>query len=78
VLKRAATESRILVTIDTDFGELVFHKGYSHCGLVRLPNVPARKRITLMDTVLSRYGNHLEAGAVVTVRGDRIRVTTAA
>ena len=41
LLDWAAKEARILVTIDTDFGELIYLENLSHAGLVRLPDVPA-------------------------------------
>jgi predicted nuclease of predicted toxin-antitoxin system len=44
LLDLAVAEGRILVTIDTDFGELVFRHGASHTGVVRLPDVPASAR----------------------------------
>ena len=44
LLDWAAKETRILVTIDTDFGELIYLENLSHAGLVRLPDVPARER----------------------------------
>jgi predicted nuclease of predicted toxin-antitoxin system len=47
LLERAAAEGRILVTIDTDFGELVYVEEVPHAGLVRLPDVPAERRIAL-------------------------------
>ena len=37
LLELAATESRILITIDTDFGQLIFLESAAHSGLVRLP-----------------------------------------
>ena len=75
ILEWAAEENRILVTIDTDFGKLVYVNEARHCGLVRLPDVPAQKRIQLMETVLARYSSQLETGQIITVRGDKIRVS---
>lgn len=75
ILEWAVTEDRIVVSIDTDFGELIFLDGAPHCGMVRLPDVPADERIRLMNDLLDRYGADLEAKAVVTVRGGRVRVT---
>ena len=75
LLERAATEGRILVTIDTDFGELVYVRDVPHAGLVRLPDVPAMRRIALMAEVLERHRPALERQAVVTVRGGRVRVS---
>ena len=37
LLDWAAKETRILVTIDTDFGQLIYLENLSHAGLVRLP-----------------------------------------
>lgn len=42
ILIWAASEQRILVTMDKDFGNLVFLQGERHRGLVRLPDVPAQ------------------------------------
>jgi predicted nuclease of predicted toxin-antitoxin system len=58
-----------------DFGELLFVETVPHCGLVRLPDVPASKRIELMAQVLARYEQELAAGAIITVRGGRIRIS---
>jgi len=44
LLDWAAKERRILVTIDTDFGQLIYLENLSHAGLVRLPDVLARER----------------------------------
>lgn len=75
LLDWAASEERVLVTIDTDFGGLIFAGGMLHCGLVRLPDVPAVRRIEMMRQVLEKHAVELEAGAIVTVRGGRIRIS---
>jgi predicted nuclease of predicted toxin-antitoxin system len=75
LLQRAAQEKRILITIDTDFGVLIFVDNVSHCGLVRLSDVPAERRIALFEEILARHADDLNAGAVITVRGNRIRVS---
>lgn len=75
ILEWAATDLRILITIDKDFGELVFKEGLAHTGLVRLPDVPSKERIELMRSLLEEHPRALEAGAIVTVRGDRVRVS---
>ena len=53
----------------------MYVNGARHCGLVRLPDVPAQKRIQLMETVLIRYSSQLDTGQIITVRGDKIRVS---
>ena len=75
VLSWAAEQERVLVTIDTDFGRIIFAEGARHCGVVRLPDLPAGPRIALMEQVLERHREDLDAAAIVTVRGGRIRVS---
>ena len=75
LLALATREDRILVTIDTDFARLAFVEGAPHSGMVRLPDVPATRRIELMQEVIDRHGPDLRAQAIITVRGDRIRIS---
>ncbi len=75
LLQIAVTENRVLVSIDTDFGTLIFVGHQAHSGIIRLPDVPADRRIQLVEDVLLRHTPDLEAGAIVTVRGGRIRIS---
>ena len=75
LLERANAEHRILVTIDTDFGELVFLHDVPRSELVRLPDVPAKRRIALLGGLIDRHRQALEMGDVVTIRGERIRIS---
>lgn len=71
----ADSEQRILVTMDKDFGKLIFASGEAHSGVVRLPDVPAEVRIALMDMLLTNHDEDLRGGAVITVKGDRVRIS---
>ncbi len=75
LLEWAAKESRILITIDTDFGQLVFLKSVPHCGLIRLLDVPAAKRVQIIEDLLVRFPDQLGEKAIVTVRGGRVRIS---
>ncbi len=75
ILEWAVSENRVLVTMDKDFGGLVFEEHKAHCGLVRLPDVPAERRIELMETLLREHLPSLMSAAVITVRGGRVRVS---
>ena len=75
LLEWAASESRILITIDTDFGQLVFLENAPHCGLIRLPDVPAKDRLRLIEDLLTRFFTELEESAIITVRGGRVRIS---
>jgi predicted nuclease of predicted toxin-antitoxin system len=56
LLRSAAEEGRILVTIDSDFATLVYLAGAAHAGIIRLPDAPAPARIALMEQSLTRHG----------------------
>ncbi|MGI8826567.1 MAG: DUF5615 family PIN-like protein [Chloroflexota bacterium] len=76
VLAVAHEEYRILITNDTDFGELVFHHRQPHSGVIlfRLGSyVPLPIRIARLDDVLHRYSDHLEEFLVVTLQRIRVR-----
>lgn len=75
LLRIAADQRRVLVTIDSDFGQLVFMEDVPRCGLIRLPDVPAERRIALVADLLARHAADLEKQAIVTVRAGRIRIT---
>ncbi len=77
LLDWAVEEKRILVTMDKDFGELIFSEAAKHAGIIRLPDVPAAARIALVERVLAQHARELEEKAIVTVRGGRIRISHA-
>ncbi|HZP85665.1 MAG TPA: DUF5615 family PIN-like protein [Burkholderiales bacterium] len=74
ILDFAQRESRILITLDKDVGELAVVFGRPHCGIVRLVDIDPARQISLCQAVLARYGEQLLASAIVTVTSDRVRV----
>lgn len=75
LLEWSASESRILITIDTDFGQLVFLENVPHRGLIRLPDVTAMERVRIIEDILLRFTPELEDASIITVRGGRIRIS---
>jgi predicted nuclease of predicted toxin-antitoxin system len=84
VLALARAEGRVLVTLDRDFGELVFARGAAHAGVVylRLPGAPGAALTARLVAVLREHGAALEGAGpgaagrpflVVTARDVRIR-----
>ena len=74
LLRIAAEEGRILITIDSDFGTLIYLLGAAHAGIIRLPDVSAAERIALMADLLNRHEQDLP-GSIATIRGGRIRIS---
>ena len=75
LLELAESGDRVLITIDTDFGELIYVHDIPHAGLLRLPDVPVEQRIALVSEVIENHRQALEDRAVVTLRGGRIRIS---
>ena len=75
LLERARQENRVLVTLDKDFGELIYLRQVPHSGLILLPDVRVPQRIETVRSVIEEHLEALEEQAVVTVRGGRIRIS---
>ncbi len=67
VLKKALLESRVLITCDKDFGEMIFKNKMQHCGIVFLRLIDERpsKKISVLDSLLKNYANELFGNFVV-------------
>ncbi|AFY42103.1 DUF5615 family PIN-like protein [Nostoc sp. PCC 7107] len=74
ILATAYRESRILVTLDKDFGELAILRGNPHCGILRLVNLSTKEQSIVCLRVLQLYGDELFSGAIVTAELDRVRI----
>lgn len=77
VLRIAQEEQRTLITNDRDFGELAFHRGMSHCGIVlfRLPPGHTDRKIAALRDLLTSHANRLDQFIVVGQSGIRARRT---
>src|SRR5919197_2104439 len=76
VLAIARAEQRVLVVADRDFGELIFHQGLVHAGVMffRLPGAHLPTKIDHLNTVLEEYAEALERGEFLVVTPGQIRI----
>jgi predicted nuclease of predicted toxin-antitoxin system len=75
ILRRAADEKRILVTLDNDFGELAIVHRQPHVGIIRLIEESVWLHAPMCQRVLDRHAEALAAGAIAVVEpDDRIRL----
>jgi predicted nuclease of predicted toxin-antitoxin system len=74
VIGRARLESRLLLTEDKDFGDLVFRRGAQAPGVVLLRIDPAMHELKeeRLDAAISRFGDGL-AGRYTIVEPARFR-----
>lgn len=74
ILAWAHLEKRIIVSIDKDFGRLIFVELKPHDGIIRLPNVNRETRIKLIRQIITTHADDLEKGAIITATRSKIRI----
>lgn len=77
VLKRAKEAQRILVSADTDFGTLLARSGATAPSVVLLRRSGGRRSEQIAELLIANLPHlheELEAGAIVVIRDDNIRV----
>ena len=77
VLRRAAAEQRVLISADTDFGELLSRSRAAAPSVLLLRRQQQRRAVALFELItvnLPTIAADLEAGAIVVFDDTRIRV----
>jgi predicted nuclease of predicted toxin-antitoxin system len=77
ILNAAYEQSRILVTLDKDFGELAILRGQPHAGIVRLSGFRSSQMATIIDHLLRTYHKELGQGAIITANPSQVRIRKA-
>ena len=75
ILAWAVSETRLVVTIDKDFGEWVFHSGPAHAGvlLLRLESAASQEKVRVVQEIVTNYGDQLPGNFAVYQDG-RLRI----
>jgi predicted nuclease of predicted toxin-antitoxin system len=73
-LHKALSQRRVVITRDKDFGTLAVRDKLSHCGIIRLVELPSEKELDLCIAALKRHVTDLTGGSLVTVEAHRMRV----
>jgi predicted nuclease of predicted toxin-antitoxin system len=77
ILEHAASEDRVLVTLDTDFGALIAHSGSSVPSVILFRGEVTRRPLAQVELLLANLDQVTEdvtAGAVVVIGDERVRV----
>lgn len=61
ILKIAVSEGRMTISMDKDFGELVYNSGLLHAGvlLLRLENARSDEKIKIVEKILKKHSYKL-------------------
>jgi predicted nuclease of predicted toxin-antitoxin system len=75
ILSIAGNQSRMVITMDKDFGELVFRSGKPHYGvlLLRLEDANGSEKVDVFNEILKNYLNELE-GKFTVFQNGRLRI----
>ena len=75
ILKLADRDNRIVVTMDKDFGELVYKHSIKHQGvlLLRLEDESAVEKITAITNILNKYPEQIQ-NSFCTYKNNLLRV----
>ncbi len=62
IIRLAALEKRIVITMDKDFGELVYHSGMDHRGilLLRLEDATGSEKQQVIAKILAQYADNMK------------------
>ncbi|MGD9975724.1 MAG: DUF5615 family PIN-like protein [Desulfatirhabdiaceae bacterium] len=75
IIHTAVTENRMVVTMDKDFGELVYHGSMKHCGvlLLRLENATGTEKLQIVKHIMKNYSSQIKDCFCV-YQNDRFRI----
>ena len=74
----AAKEGRIIITMDKDFGELVYHSLMNHKGvlLLRLDDATGIEKTQILEKIIKEYSHQLYQSFAV-YQNDKFRIKKA-
>lgn len=75
ILAWAASEGRVLVTMDKDFSQFIRLQEKEHAGIIRLENLPVSIRIKHLAKILKAHEKELLQKAVIIQKGSKIRIS---
>ena len=76
ILDWAVVSGRIIVTTDNDFEQMIWQQRKSHCGILRLENLPREQRKTLLMDALKLHSEDLSDGKIVIAMKNKFRIRT--
>ena len=62
IIRLAASEDRMVITMDKDFGELVYHSALKHSGvlLLRLEDATGSEKLKVVSNILKNYSHQIK------------------
>jgi len=76
IIKIAANENRMIITMDKDFGELVYHSLMDTCGIIllRLEDATGTEKLEVIKEIIAKYSKKIKNHFCVYQKGKfRVR-----
>ncbi len=75
IIRTGVLENRMIVTMDKDFGELVYHSSMEHCGvlLLRLENANGSEKLQVVKHIMKNYGSQIK-NCFCVFQNDKFRI----
>ena len=75
IVRMAASECRMVITMDKDFGELVYHSAMKHCGvlLLRLEAATGSEKMKVVSDILRNHSDRIKGNFCV-FQNNKLRV----
>lgn len=74
ILDYAFRENFILITLDKDFGELVYYHRLPHPCIIRFTQMTASENVEAMARLLDAYSDALEEPSIIVVSPRTVRI----
>ena len=75
IIRIATSENRMVITMDKDFGELVYHSGMPHSGvlLLRLEDAVGSMKLQVVKHIIEKYSHQIK-NCFCVFQNDRFRI----
>lgn len=75
IIRLAALEARMVVTMDKDFGELVYHSLMDHCGvlLLRLEEATGKEKLNVIAEIIEKFSDRMR-GCFCVYKNNKFRI----
>ena len=75
IIRLAHSEKRMVVTMDKDFGELVYHSSMEHCGilLLRLEDAAGLEKLQVIQSIMQHHSERIK-NCFCVFQNDKFRV----
>ena len=75
IIRTAVSENRMVITMDKDFGELVYHSSMEHSGvlLLRLEDATGSEKLKVVKNIMNNYADLIKNSFCV-FQNDKFRI----